>query len=261
VAVLSVALAGGVVWMWVRSYWVHGRVGFSTKEARYTLHSERGRLRLMGPPGKGEAYDEYVARTVAGDLKNAYVGWVFYNEGRGSSVYPKGLENYPWVLKHDATRLPRAALLALDDPERFVAAHVELTWSANNFVMISPVERREDGACVTTWNGLRVELMRQGWNDGISVMSLRGYLAPGSWRVDPAGRIAIRDMWHDRLDVKVGSMPYWPLVVTALVPLWWCRLRWREERRGRKGLCVACGYDLRATRERCPECGSVARSG
>ena len=52
------------------------------------------------------------------------------------------------------------------------------------------------------------------------------------------------------------AVPYWFIVLlTAAPPADW----WRQQRRARhrkvEGRCPGCGYDLRGTPERCPECG------
>ena len=61
-----------------------------------------------------------------------------------------------------------------------------------------------------------------------------------------------------------GNRPYWvvtcPHWVIALVAAVYPAVRLRRWRRGRRhgpGLCVRCGYDLRATPGRCPECGGT----
>jgi hypothetical protein len=65
------------------------------------------------------------------------------------------------------------------------------------------------------------------------------------------------------------ALPYWFLcLLAAPLPLAWTirfRRRQRIARRSALGLCIACGYDLRATPDAgggtlpiCPECGATA---
>jgi hypothetical protein len=60
--------------------------------------------------------------------------------------------------------------------------------------------------------------------------------------------------WHHRQ----LTLPYSLVVcVLMILPLNWILQQWLQRRARQAGLCPTCGYDLRATPTRCPECGDT----
>ena len=60
----------------------------------------------------------------------------------------------------------------------------------------------------------------------------------------------------------VIAVPYvYPIVLAAVPPALWLGTWAARRRRFGRGRCVNCGYDLRESRERCPECGTAVPPG
>jgi hypothetical protein len=94
---------------------------------------------------------------------------------------------------------------------------------------------------------------------------------PG-WHWDvtsPPGGYA-RGGWQTRLGFTVSgggglfsvAAPFWSLCLLFALPVGTSIvLRRRATRRAQQGKCPACGYDLRASPDRCPECGATPARG
>ena len=85
---------------------------------------------------------------------------------------------------------------------------------------------------------------------------------------NPSGRaygprygLALFLFWPDGYGIHHVEVmaPYWLVTLPlAAPPLLWLRSRRKRRGRMRGRVCIRCGYDLRATPERCPECGFMA---
>ena len=64
-----------------------------------------------------------------------------------------------------------------------------------------------------------------------------------------------------RSSYRYVSVPMWFIAIVTLVfPFVFTRKALRTKRRRKNGLCLSCGYDLRGSGERCPECGNLGAS-
>jgi hypothetical protein len=113
--------------------------------------------------------------------------------------------------------------------------------------------------------GLRHETVPLDIAEPVNVTSPQPYYFTGDrpfYRVyfDHAGFAYYRSDFNTTYHDHNGNFPLWFLMLfTALGPLvavGRVTLRFRATRR-RNGHCLTCGYDLRATPDRCPECGTL----
>ncbi|HEX4797626.1 MAG TPA: hypothetical protein VH370_27780 [Humisphaera sp.] len=199
----------------------------------YSVRLQYYNMIILGPtrpwsarPGVNR--EEFV-KSIA-QMSNADIRWV----GR----YPYAQAHAIDLLRQDANVVRNELLDALGDPNRFAIAHLLLRCCSHDFVRC---DVKEGSAYF------------EGLERPISIGTSDIY--------DPAQIPRLREMWIDALRVPIfnigyGKAPFW----FGVLPAAWiaaASLRRWKQRRIRPGFCPVCGYDLRATPLRCPECGNT----
>lgn len=98
------------------------------------------------------------------------------------------------------------------------------------------------------WQSFPIPLLPAGWEEGRTALPARF-------------NVGARLFSYHRGATFVILIPYWSASLITVLPaaIVLCTGAFRSHRRrmGSTGLCRICGYDLRATPERCPECGTI----
>lgn len=109
-------------------------------------------------------------------------------------------------------------------------------------------QRQPDSARMHShWSSQRVVGWRSGWMDEPTVFEIPRVLVISRNPHETAGQSVTGISFHAWL----------PIALLMPMPIPWLRRRAKRKRRARLGLCAHCGYDLRASIDRCPECGEV----
>lgn len=142
-----------------------------------------------------------------------------------------------------------------------------------------------DGGVIQFRRSVKTDIVQYGWNAWsveevgfapadapLKVMWWRPippHLAFSPWRIYSEGEVLLGGGYVPEPSTgrttamgeltRATAVAYWPIALVLSVPAGWMSLGLRQRvisrRRRAAGMCARCGYDLRGTPQRCPECG------
>ena len=220
---LSVLAGVATVAMWVRSFQadVH-LLSFTRSDARYTLKSSWGRLVFSGPPTDGA--EDVAGRDIASRMSNDDFEWKpsseRYLEGtvRQGSATRQMFDHIgdKWESPNALEPAMRAWLGAMEDPHRWLPAHLMLCFAADK-------ERKSYFNMSQPWH--EANWVRGDPGDLI----MFGAADRSQTTPDMTRRIVLLQQWHDVLDTpKASFFLGWVVLASLFLPLLWItRPRWR----------------------------------
>jgi hypothetical protein len=246
---------------------------FSTLHAHYTVFSADGYIQVMGPPPSVGGFLQVKAWNALKRLRNDQIQFTAKIESdpkAGSWGVVEAVPK-PGTAAAELEGIPFntvcvVLMRGLDSPQKFAVA--------NYLLYRTQIPMWFQGRDISTY----FEPARQSNEVRFGAFELR--IAPLTTLpsatqqtssspapelcsvtlvgIDSSGRDELRRSWHQRLDVQTARFSYaWIIVPMLILPLQRLPSLWRSRLRRRQGRCGKCGYDLRFSPDRCPECGAT----